>query len=122
MFYVYVVRQQGGFDPCTENYIFSYLNIPEVQAALHANVTGDLSGPWEACKYDRSLERPIINFMLIILYVLMYIDYRLTFFFLIMVLSDQIHAAWTDWPATVLPVIEELMESNISVWIYRQVK
>ncbi|KAI3947637.1 hypothetical protein MKX01_034302 [Papaver californicum] len=27
------------FDPCSDNYIFSYLNNPKVQKALHANVT-----------------------------------------------------------------------------------
>ncbi|XP_076887210.1 serine carboxypeptidase 1-like [Bidens hawaiensis] len=37
-----------GFDPCTQDYIESYLNIPEVQKALHANLTS-LPGHWEDC-------------------------------------------------------------------------
>ncbi|KAK1277098.1 Serine carboxypeptidase-like 22 [Acorus gramineus] len=41
----------GGFDPCTEDYIANYLNIPEVQKAFHANSTG-LPGPWSSCNYS----------------------------------------------------------------------
>ncbi|XP_047330893.1 serine carboxypeptidase 1-like [Impatiens glandulifera] len=67
------------FDPCTENYVSEYLNLPEVQEALHANVSGNLPGEWEFC-------------------------------------SGQI--VWNDWPSTVLPVVEELIESGISIWIY----
>ncbi|CAK9172924.1 unnamed protein product [Ilex paraguariensis] len=37
--------------PCSEDYVCSYLNIPEVQKSLHANVTG-LPGPWESCNFD----------------------------------------------------------------------
>ncbi|XP_077212800.1 serine carboxypeptidase 1-like [Tasmannia lanceolata] len=70
----------AGFDPCSSDYIQSYLNIHEVQTALHANVTA-LPYPWEGC-------------------------------------SDMIGGLWGDSPATVLPVIQELMGSNISVWIY----
>ncbi|XP_057493017.1 serine carboxypeptidase 1-like [Actinidia eriantha] len=40
----------SGFDPCSDEYIFSYLNIPEVQSSLHANLTG-LPVPWESCNY-----------------------------------------------------------------------
>ncbi|KAG8063200.1 hypothetical protein GUJ93_ZPchr0003g16632 [Zizania palustris] len=35
-------------DPCTNHYISSYLNSPEVQRALHANTTG-LNYPWMDC-------------------------------------------------------------------------
>ncbi|KAI3889818.1 hypothetical protein MKX03_033856 [Papaver bracteatum] len=38
----------GIFDPCSVQYIDYYLNIPEVQKALHANVTG-LPYQWESC-------------------------------------------------------------------------
>ncbi|XP_074565219.1 serine carboxypeptidase II-3-like [Curcuma longa] len=37
-----------NFDPCTDNYVEAYLNNPEVQKALHANVT-KLGYPWSAC-------------------------------------------------------------------------
>ncbi|XP_073120272.1 serine carboxypeptidase 1-like [Henckelia pumila] len=36
------------FDPCSSQYVSVYLNTPEVQKALHANVTGIL-GPWSNC-------------------------------------------------------------------------
>ncbi|CAN6306433.1 unnamed protein product [Urochloa humidicola] len=35
-------------DPCTNHYVSSYLNRPEVQKALHANTTG-LDYPWMDC-------------------------------------------------------------------------
>ncbi|KVH93260.1 Peptidase S10, serine carboxypeptidase [Cynara cardunculus var. scolymus] len=43
--------QTDGFDPCTDAYIQDYLNIPEVQKSLHANLTG-LPGIWEDCSGD----------------------------------------------------------------------
>ncbi|OIT31697.1 serine carboxypeptidase-like 40 [Nicotiana attenuata] len=36
------------FDPCSDNYIYAYLNRRDVQEALHANVT-NISYDWEAC-------------------------------------------------------------------------
>ncbi|MQM16685.1 hypothetical protein Taro_049645 [Colocasia esculenta] len=36
------------FDPCTDYYVEAYLNLAEVQAALHANVT-KLHYPWQGC-------------------------------------------------------------------------
>ncbi|XP_057514159.1 serine carboxypeptidase-like 40 isoform X2 [Actinidia eriantha] len=36
------------FDPCSDYYVHAYMNIPEVQKALHANVT-KLSYDWESC-------------------------------------------------------------------------
>ncbi|KAL2477233.1 Serine carboxypeptidase-like 40 [Forsythia ovata] len=41
-------KQSSGFDPCSGDYVFTYLNSPEVQKALHANVTG-IPGPWDSC-------------------------------------------------------------------------
>ncbi|KAK6159359.1 hypothetical protein DH2020_006673 [Rehmannia glutinosa] len=41
----------SSYDPCSDDYVFAYLNTPEVQKALHANITG-LPGPWEDCNYD----------------------------------------------------------------------
>ncbi|KAG1339118.1 putative Serine carboxypeptidase-like 26 [Cocos nucifera] len=37
-----------AYDPCTENYAKVYYNHPEVQKALHANVTG-IPYPWDTC-------------------------------------------------------------------------
>ncbi|KAM2109145.1 hypothetical protein ACFX1X_010970 [Malus domestica] len=44
------VRQKrpAGYDPCTSDYSFVYLNRPDVQKALHANVT-KISYPWSHC-------------------------------------------------------------------------
>ncbi|KAJ0084276.1 hypothetical protein Patl1_30128 [Pistacia atlantica] len=67
----------NNFDPCSDSYVYSYLNIPEVQTALHANHT-----EWSGC-------------------------------------SDL---GWNDSPSTALPIIESIMASGISVWIYRQVQ
>nr|XP_011468696.1 PREDICTED: serine carboxypeptidase-like 40 [Fragaria vesca subsp. vesca] len=37
-------HQVYEFDPCSDNYVNTYLNLPEVQAALHARPT-----QWSAC-------------------------------------------------------------------------
>uniref|UniRef100_A0A0E0ANQ5 Carboxypeptidase n=1 Tax=Oryza glumipatula TaxID=40148 RepID=A0A0E0ANQ5_9ORYZ len=37
-----------SFDPCTDYYVEAYLNNPDVQKALHANITR-LDHPWSAC-------------------------------------------------------------------------
>ncbi|KAL1811955.1 hypothetical protein ACET3Z_022020 [Daucus carota] len=66
----------SGFDPCTDDYIYTYLNTQNVQTSLHVNAP---LNSWESC-------------------------------------SDKLE--WTDSPATVLPVIKELMNSGISVWLY----
>ena len=36
------------FDPCSSSYMYAYLNRPDVQEALHANVT-KLTHDWEQC-------------------------------------------------------------------------
>jgi serine carboxypeptidase-like clade 2 len=38
-----------SFDPCTDYYVEAYLNNPDVQKALHANITR-LDHPWSACR------------------------------------------------------------------------
>ncbi|KAK2991488.1 hypothetical protein RJ640_016523, partial [Escallonia rubra] len=39
-----------GHDPCEEDYVYKYLNLPQVQEALHANRT-KLPYPWDFCSY-----------------------------------------------------------------------
>jgi len=39
---------RGDYDPCAEDYVHSYLNLPQVQEALHANIT-KLPYTWEEC-------------------------------------------------------------------------
>ncbi|KAJ6698647.1 SERINE PROTEASE FAMILY S10 SERINE CARBOXYPEPTIDASE [Salix purpurea] len=41
-------RRVSGYDPCTEKYAEKYYNRPEVQKAMHANVTG-IPYKWTAC-------------------------------------------------------------------------
>ena len=40
----------AGYDPCVAEYTTEYLNRPDVQEALHANVT-KISYPWTHCRY-----------------------------------------------------------------------
>ncbi|KAF6151054.1 hypothetical protein GIB67_042389 [Kingdonia uniflora] len=37
-----------NFDPCSDHYVYAYLNNPDVQKALHANVT-KLNYEWSSC-------------------------------------------------------------------------
>ena len=45
------------YDPCIDLEVATYVNRPEVQAALHVNASGELPGPWADCnplvKYHR---------------------------------------------------------------------
>ncbi|KAL2939076.1 Serine carboxypeptidase-like 34 [Bienertia sinuspersici] len=41
-------KKPTGYDPCAEHYTDSYLNRPDVQQALHANVT-NIPYPWTHC-------------------------------------------------------------------------
>ncbi|KAG4988221.1 hypothetical protein JHK85_031204 [Glycine max] len=41
-------RKSAGYDPCASDYTEAYLNRPEVQKALHANVT-KIPYPWTHC-------------------------------------------------------------------------
>ncbi|XP_019158360.1 PREDICTED: serine carboxypeptidase-like 34 [Ipomoea nil] len=41
-------KKPSGYDPCASDYTEAYLNRPDVQKALHANVTG-ISYPWAHC-------------------------------------------------------------------------
>ncbi|KAI9125669.1 hypothetical protein K1719_003087 [Acacia pycnantha] len=43
-----ILHRISGYDPCTENYAEKYYNLPEVQKAMHANVTG-VPYKWTAC-------------------------------------------------------------------------
>ena len=38
------------YDPCVDFYVTKYMNLPEVQKAMHANVTGSIEYPWVLCR------------------------------------------------------------------------
>ena len=39
-----------AYDPCVDFYATKYMNLPEVQKAMHANVTGSIEYPWTLCR------------------------------------------------------------------------
>ncbi|KAK6129139.1 hypothetical protein DH2020_037117 [Rehmannia glutinosa] len=43
------VQLYSGYDPCTEKYAEIYYNRPDVQKALHANISGHIPYKWTAC-------------------------------------------------------------------------
>ena len=48
-----------GYDPCTELYFTNYYNLPEVQEAFHANVTG-IPYEWIGCRSAQMLSSCLI--------------------------------------------------------------
>jgi len=44
----------GSYDPCTESHSTVYYNRPEVQRALHANLTR-INYPWATCRFVRGV-------------------------------------------------------------------
>lgn len=44
-------RRPTGYDPCASDYTSAYLNRPDVQKALHANLTS-IPYPWSHCRYS----------------------------------------------------------------------
>jgi len=39
-----------AYDPCIAFYSTKYLNLPQVQTAMHANVSGIINYPWVLCR------------------------------------------------------------------------
>lgn len=46
-----------AYDACVDNEVEKYLNLPEVQRAIHANVSGNLPGRWQDCTRKISYSR-----------------------------------------------------------------
>eukprot|EP00192_Tetraselmis_astigmatica_P006177 CAMPEP_0117658360 /NCGR_PEP_ID=MMETSP0804-20121206/5824_1 /TAXON_ID=1074897 /ORGANISM="Tetraselmis astigmatica, Strain CCMP880" /LENGTH=511 /DNA_ID=CAMNT_0005464879 /DNA_START=90 /DNA_END=1622 /DNA_ORIENTATION=+ len=44
---------EGDYDPCVDDEVAEYFNDPEVQASIHANVSGMLPYPWADCADGR---------------------------------------------------------------------
>eukprot|EP00253_Pinus_taeda_P006517 PITA_06517 len=47
-----------GYDPCIDNYVSTYFNRPEVQKAIHANVT-NITHSWTQCSGDTDSRVPV---------------------------------------------------------------
>ncbi|ONI33690.1 hypothetical protein PRUPE_1G440900, partial [Prunus persica] len=85
------------FDPCSSNYVESYLNLVQVQSALHVKATN-----WSACGWilsnDIRAEKTGSEF--------------LTLFLFLCIICSNI--GWTDSPVSVLPTIKQLTASGIT--------
>lgn len=46
------MQGRRGYDPCTGNYAEIYFNRPEVQKALHANISGIIPYNWTGCSSE----------------------------------------------------------------------
>lgn len=55
-------RQISGYDPCTEKYAELYYNRPDVQKALHANIT-KIPYKWTACRWSIQLQHFYFSFL-----------------------------------------------------------
>lgn len=49
--YVQPLTKLPPYDPCTAFYSTSYMNLPDVQKAMHANTSGFIEYPWQLCRY-----------------------------------------------------------------------
>lgn len=72
-------RTNFEFDPCSDNYVYAYMNRPDVQEALHANVT-KLPYDWQLC--------------------------------------SEVIQSWRDSPSTMIPLLQELIENGLRLWIF----
>ncbi|KAH6772650.1 serine carboxypeptidase-like 40 [Perilla frutescens var. hirtella] len=49
----------SSYDPCSDKYVYEYLNTRAVQRALHANLTGIIHRPWDSCSGDTDSVVPV---------------------------------------------------------------
>lgn len=76
-------RRRMGYDPCSSDYTEQYMNRPDVQKALHANVT-KIPYPWTHCRYSNPIHIFIFKYFLIIIFIHEFDFYLfLTLFFLL---------------------------------------
>ncbi|KAI8538550.1 hypothetical protein RHMOL_Rhmol09G0112400 [Rhododendron molle] len=87
-------KRPTGYDPCASDYTDVYLNRPDVQEALHANVT-KISYRWTHCRERKRTIR-----------------FNGVFFF-----SDTI-TFWSDAPASVLPIVKKLASGGLRIWVF----
>ncbi|OAY83473.1 Serine carboxypeptidase-like 27 [Ananas comosus] len=89
-----------AYDPCTERYAKIYYNHPEVQRALHANVTG-IRYPWDTCR--------------IFFHVVLKVE---NIFFPYTCDSDIVGTYWADSPRSMLPIYRELISAGLRIWVF----
>lgn len=100
------------FDQCSDYYVYAYLNRPEVQKALHANVT-KLNYDWEPCRLEPSL---LSLFLSDVLSLPVYPSLHTN---LIKPNCSDVIKSWQDSSSTVIPLLKEFMANGIRVWIFR---
>lgn len=115
-------KKPTGYDPCLSEYTEVYMNRPDVQKALHANVT-NIPYPWTHCRYVTLLwsylkERMTLAFRFYEISFLKHLN--LTTCLLCVACSDNI-TFWGDAPASMLPVIRKLVAGGLRVWVFRYI-
>jgi len=112
-------RKAEGYDPCASDYTEFYLNRPEVQRALHANVT-KLSYPWTHCRF--SFIFSIFSFIFCShdrytsLSITSSEDIDVVTF---VIVHSSLMGPWKDSPLSILPVIKKLVAGGLRIWVYR---
>ena len=97
-----------AYDPCTERYSEVYFNLPEVQTALHANVT-QVSYPWRTCRY----------FELWISDTFPCIACNVSVDWISFLFSNIVGIYWADSPLSMLPIYQELIAAGLRIWVFR---
>ncbi|THF98221.1 hypothetical protein TEA_011952 [Camellia sinensis var. sinensis] len=134
-------------DPCSDYYVYAYLNRADVQEALHANVT-KLSYDWEPCSEvirhweDSSstiiplLQEFMANGLRVwVLNVDPCSDYYVYAYLNRADVQEALHANvtklsydwepcsevirhWEDSSSTIIPLLQEFMENGLRVWVF----
>lgn len=139
------LRKPAGYDPCASDHTYDYLNRPEVQKALHANVT-KIPYPWSHCRYLSTITfLCFLSSFPIMIYLQFFVNniYRQMQFknidlchinqvidksimnkiyidgVLLFVNSDNVSNFWNVAPQSTLPVIKKLIAGGLRVWVYR---
>ena len=84
-----------------------YFNHPDVQKALHANVTG-ITYPWSTC---RLVLYGIFKVVLLFGRMLNVLNTR--------IYSDLVGSYWADSPLSMLPIYQELIGAGLRIWAFR---
>jgi hydroxymandelonitrile lyase/serine carboxypeptidase-like clade 2 len=107
------------YDPCAVFNSIKYLNLPEVQKALHANISGIIEYPWAVC---RSLISSFI-FQQCSLHNIytgaVGTEFIFVGYYLSGLCSNTIFDNWGQAADDLLPVYRELIQAGLRVWVFR---